>query len=267
MGNQQPSKFTNYLAQDNKKGGDFVFKDIIIDNEKTGYKVDETGLVYGKHGRPLKPRYCPSGYIQLCIWFHRKALYLYLHRVVYETFKGIIPGGMEVNHIDGNKLNNNVDNLEIVTRTRNAQHSWEHGLSYKHNPHIRHNIEKRLEKDFPLEVIEDICKDLEQPNLTYFNIAKRHKCLPSMVSNIANGKLWPTISSKYDISGRIQKRRKMIAERDVRIANYRCLGYTIKEISILMEMTFDAVARRLYLMNQKRKLEGSTTISKGSTLK
>lgn len=39
----------------------------------------------------------------------------YLHRLIYEAFKGEIPQGLQINHIDENKQNNDINNLELVT--------------------------------------------------------------------------------------------------------------------------------------------------------
>lgn len=46
-----------------------------------------------------------------------------VHRLVVKAFISDIPDRMEVNHKDGNKLNNRVENLEIVTHKRNMEHS------------------------------------------------------------------------------------------------------------------------------------------------
>ena len=48
----------------------------------------------------------------------------YVHRLVYETFVGPIPEGLEINHKDGNKLNNTVANLEATTHQKNIEHSY-----------------------------------------------------------------------------------------------------------------------------------------------
>ena len=50
-----------------------------------------------------------------------------VHRLVADTFYGR-HDDLEVNHIDCNKLNNHVDNLEFCDRSTNTLHAFEHGL-------------------------------------------------------------------------------------------------------------------------------------------
>lgn len=51
-----------------------------------------------------------------------------LHRIVYEAFVGPVPKEKEINHRDGNKMNNKLDNLELVTHSENIRHSYGMGL-------------------------------------------------------------------------------------------------------------------------------------------
>jgi hypothetical protein len=54
--------------------------------------------------------------------------FLSIHRLVAELFINFIPKDMVVNHIDGNKHNNNVKNLEIISYKENTQHAYKLGL-------------------------------------------------------------------------------------------------------------------------------------------
>lgn len=51
-----------------------------------------------------------------------------VHRLVAEAFIGPAPDNYETNHLDGNKLNNAVENLEWVTHTENLAHAERLGL-------------------------------------------------------------------------------------------------------------------------------------------
>jgi hypothetical protein len=44
---------------------------------------------------------------------------VFVHRLVYETFKGPIPNGMEIDHFDTNKENNRLENLILCTHKEN----------------------------------------------------------------------------------------------------------------------------------------------------
>ena len=68
----------------------------------------------------------PNGYMNKQfnqIGFQRKSIDV--HRFVYECIKGEIPDGMQINHIDSNRQNNCIDNLELVTQSENSKHAHE----------------------------------------------------------------------------------------------------------------------------------------------
>ncbi len=54
---------------------------------------------------------------------HLKVGNAFVHRAVYEAFRGLIPDGKEINHIDSNRTNNCLTNLEAVTRLQNVHHA------------------------------------------------------------------------------------------------------------------------------------------------
>lgn len=62
-----------------------------------------------------------------------------IHRIVAETFIGSVPKGYDVDHIDGDKSNNNVTNLEIVTHQENMRRYYERirksGIKISYNMH------------------------------------------------------------------------------------------------------------------------------------
>lgn len=79
-------------------------------------------------GKMLNPARNNRGYLRVALCLDGKVRYDSVHRLVAETF---IPNPRklpEVNHIDGNKLNNNVTNLEWVTKGQNQIHAYKEGL-------------------------------------------------------------------------------------------------------------------------------------------
>lgn len=85
-----------------------------------GYFVNMEGKVKGRYGRVLKG-FIMSEYPALKAGEGGRQLYI--HRVVAQAFIGDIPEGWVVNHIDEDKTNANVTNLEICTISHNVRHS------------------------------------------------------------------------------------------------------------------------------------------------
>ena len=80
-------------------------------------------------GKIMSPKIKSNGYCEVSLSIAPdKSKSFYVHRLIAETWLGDIPRKMAVNHKDGNKQNNNVNNLEIVTYSENSKHGYKLGL-------------------------------------------------------------------------------------------------------------------------------------------
>ena len=70
-----------------------------------------------------------SGYIVDILSFDGIRKTVRRHRLVAEAFIPNPDGKPEINHLDGNKINNHVDNLEWATHRENTDHAWVTGLT------------------------------------------------------------------------------------------------------------------------------------------
>jgi hypothetical protein len=103
------------------------------------YLVDDLGNIYSiKSKTQLKLARKSNGYLQAKLFVSydtktkkRVYVYPYVHRLVAEYFIDNPSKLPCVNHIDGNKENNSVDNLEWCTYAQNMQHAVRTGLFKK----------------------------------------------------------------------------------------------------------------------------------------
>lgn len=93
------------------------------------YKIDRDGRIANfKTGRFLKIQKNKKGYNCVQLSGNGKLKSFLIHRLVYELFKGEIAEDLEINHIDGDKNNNSIDNLEAITHQQNLIKAVEKGL-------------------------------------------------------------------------------------------------------------------------------------------
>ncbi len=93
-------------------------------HKRDGFLISEDGLVIGRSGKPLKAKISADGYLRVRLQDNWKNL----HRLLAEAFIPNPTNLETVNHKDGNKLNNNLQNLEWVSRQDNLYHAMDHYL-------------------------------------------------------------------------------------------------------------------------------------------
>ena len=108
-----------------------------IKNYEELYMISNNGLVKrirfinGKHNfekeRILKPIINKDGYMFVRLCKNGKCKNMRIHKLVASAFLG--ESDLQVDHIDGDKLNNRLDNLEYVTPKENTQRAWKKGIA------------------------------------------------------------------------------------------------------------------------------------------
>ena len=125
-----------------------------------GYEVSNTGKIKSlKTNRLLTPQKNNCGYLYILLTDQNKKVRINLiHRLVFDSFVGITDG-LEINHLDEDKENNRLDNLELITHEDNLKKYRENHpffMNYMSQKSSLKRQEKKIEK---MRVAFDVFKE------------------------------------------------------------------------------------------------------------
>lgn len=170
-----------------------------------------------------------------------------VHRMVAELFIPNPENKPQVNHKDSDRTNNNVSNLEWVTRSENALHMVKMG---------RNSVNTKRGEDNHLtvysdELIHEICKQLES-GIRSIDVAKSLDVPPHYVKCIKAGKIRKDITNAYDIQPFI----KRVIPEDIVIWVSEKIADGVSNVKIAREsnsplVTEDLVKRIKYKLSYK----------------
>lgn len=151
---------------------DEIWKD--VEGYEGIYKVSSLGNVkklnYKNSGKEQNISLCndADGYLLVNLRLNNKSKSKRVHRLVAQAFIPNPDNKPQVNHIDGDKQNNKIENLEWVTPLENNKHAWDTGLKkppteeWKLNHSIRMSGEKH--PNYGIKMSEEIKQKISEAN-------------------------------------------------------------------------------------------------------
>ncbi len=188
-----------------KKIYDNDWKWIYYNKEKTNYRIHKNGTVSTVNFNNTqktnirKTSVNQHGYAYVAIHWKGEVHNALIHRLVALAFIPKIKGKPYVNHIDGNKLNNAVENLEWVTSKENIDHACRTGL-------IKVGEQSTLAKHSE-KLIRQICNEFVKNELSIAEITRKYDVSYNLVYDLKRCKTWHHITKDYDFSNYNKKTR------------------------------------------------------------
>jgi hypothetical protein len=136
------------------------------------YFIDKNGDVFSFKNnieRKLKPGITKNGYALVTMSHSGKTKSEYVHRLLAEVYLDNYSPILDVNHIDGNKSNNRIENIEILNRSENLKHAVRIGLVTKRSYLDKRNTRSKMDDCSMLAV-------LTFKNLSNRELAKKLNC-------------------------------------------------------------------------------------------
>ena len=142
------------------------FKNIFV-------KGDKIYVYRNNKYHQLSPWVDNVGYYQVVFRQNGKRKYVRVHRLIAETLIPNPNNFSQVNHIDGNKLNNNINNLEWTTNAINTKHGYDNNLyRSKRRMHAIEVIHKTSDEHFVFKSIRECAEKLNLNRKTITSILK-----------------------------------------------------------------------------------------------
>lgn len=172
-------------------------KRIYLNNEKSKYLITNEGKVISTAYKGKKGRYCElkdnpdhDGYRIITLNHKGRKYTRKIHRLVAEAFIPNPNDLPQVNHLDGDKSNNSVENLEWADCVSNIHHAMNHKLRYSIS-----NLDK----------ISAVCDMLENSDKSFKDIADECGVSKGVVAKVKEKRIWKNAVLDRDFANRKKK--------------------------------------------------------------
>lgn len=162
---------------------------------KDRYYINVKGELFTDNGKTKMKDALKNGYVKNCLilkngsqrfyFRHRLMMICFNYRDDYQNF--------QVNHLDGNKLNNSLENLEWCTNQENRIHAVKIGLAASLKG--EENPASKLLESQVIDIIQDLLN-----HVPYSEICKKYNCSKSTVSAIKNKRNWYYLTKNIDFN-------------------------------------------------------------------
>ena len=152
-----------------------------------GYSISKDGEIWSERSNKLlSPFPDKKGYLLCNLYRNGIRKQHKIHRLVALTFIPNPENKPQVNHIDGNKANNHIDNLEWASPKENIKHAWDSGLANSISG--VHRTDSKLTEEDVLYIRTNYIP--KSPDFGGRALAKKFNVVPSVISNVVKGKTY-----------------------------------------------------------------------------
>lgn len=217
------------------------YKFFYYNGKRTNYLVSNKGNIYSKlTNKILKPAIATDGRLTVCLRIENKDITLKVHYIVASTHIGPITN-KSVNHINEDKLDNNVSNLEIIPLKDNLKSYLDRHPDWFH-------------RKYSDELIHTVCKELKS-GIHYRIVAEKYDIPLEYVYDIVRGTTRKRISKLYQpfpIEARQREGRRQNKELKNKINELIIEGKSNKEIHTILKLENNSSTEKIITRSRKK---------------
>jgi hypothetical protein len=155
-----------------------------------------SGVSYIRKGKICKQSKSNLGYMTIGFTVNNQKINKYVHRLVAEAFITNTSNYPQVNHIDCDKTNNRINNLEWCTNSQNHTHASKNGLNKLHLYRVAYSGEQNTNSLLKKEQVLEIRQKYIPYKYSAKKLSKEYNVSESCITHILNNTSWKEISTK-----------------------------------------------------------------------
>lgn len=197
-----------------------------------------------RQGMVLKQKTTKGGYLCVHLRNQDKECHPTVHRLVAEHFIGNPDIKPTVNHIDGNKKNNKVQNLEWATSQEQIQHAIDSGL-------LRNVISPKYSKEFKKEILNYY----DQANCSIYQLSICFGISERTAGRLVKFGIKPRTTTKVNRDGSLEIKNILSKDEVLEIKRLRNSGLTLSSIAKIFDRSISQIWRVCKNMSRNSEIE------------